>query len=71
MELGVNTVWISPIFKSPMVDFGYDISDYTAIDPIFGTIEDFTQLTAVAKSKGFYDLFQLIPVHIYSEKCIK
>jgi len=52
-----------------MVDFGYDISDYTAIDPIFGTIEDFTQLTAVAKSKGFYNLFQLI--NIYSEKFVK
>ena len=43
---------MSPIFKSPMADFGYDISDFTDIDPIFGTIDDFTQLTAATKAKG-------------------
>ena len=54
VELGVNILWISPIFKSPMVDFGYDISDFTDIDPIFGTMADFTDLTAAAKSKGYH-----------------
>ena len=52
VELGVNILWISPIFKSPMADFGYDISDFTDIDPIFGTIDDFSQLAAAAKAKG-------------------
>lgn len=48
----MNILWLSPIFKSPMADFGYDISDFTAIDPIFGTMQDFTEMTAAAKSKG-------------------
>ena len=43
-ELGVDALWLSPIFVSPMADFGYDISDYTAIDPLFGTLSDFGYL---------------------------
>ena len=39
-ELGVDALWLSPIFPSPMADFGYDISDYTDIDPLFGTLDD-------------------------------
>lgn len=54
VQLGINVIWISPIFKSPMADFGYDVSDFTDIDPIFGTIQDFTDLTAAAKSKGIF-----------------
>ncbi len=42
--LGIDAIWICPFFKSPMVDFGYDISDYTSVDPIFGNIEDFKSL---------------------------
>ena len=41
-DLGINAIWISPFFKSPMVDNGYDISDYKQVDPLFGTVEDFT-----------------------------
>lgn len=48
-NLGVDAIWISPFFKSPMKDFGYDISDYREIDPMFGTMEDFDQLMAKAK----------------------
>jgi alpha-glucosidase len=40
-SLGVDAIWISPIYKSPMKDFGYDISDYRSIDQMFGTMEDF------------------------------
>ena len=40
VTLGIDAVWLSPIFPSPMADFGYDISDYTEIDPLFGTLED-------------------------------
>ena len=52
VEMGVNIVWLSPVFKSPMADFGYDISDFTDIDPIFGTLDDFTALTAAAAAKS-------------------
>ena len=48
-NLGVDAIWISPFFKSPMKDFGYDISDYREIDPMFGTMDDFDQLMAKAK----------------------
>lgn len=51
-ELGVGTVWLSPIFRSPMADFGYDISNFTDVDPIFGTIEDFEELILQAHAKG-------------------
>ena len=47
-DLGVDAIWIAPFFKSPMKDFGYDVSDYRAIDPIFGTLADFDALLAEA-----------------------
>ena len=43
-DLGIGTVWLSPIFKSPMADMGYDISDFKSVDPIFGTMNDFESL---------------------------
>ena len=51
-ELGADCIWISPIFQSPQKDMGYDVSDYTAIDPIFGTLEDFDALIATAHDLG-------------------
>jgi len=51
-SLGVDAVWISPFFKSPMKDFGYDISDYRNVDPLFGTLEDFDELIAEAHELG-------------------
>src|SRR3954463_1283055 len=51
-ELGVDAIWLSPIFRSPMEDFGYDISDYTDIDPLFGSLEDFDMLLAAAHARG-------------------
>jgi alpha-glucosidase len=41
VELGADAIWLSPIFRSPMADFGYDISDYTDIDPLFGSLDQF------------------------------
>lgn len=52
VDLGVKAVWISPIYESPMKDFGYDISNFTSIDPIFGTLDDFKELSQKFKEKG-------------------
>src|SRR5437588_3955168 len=49
--LGVDAVWISPIFPSPMADFGYDVSDYTDVDPMFGTLTDFDTLVAATRAQ--------------------
>ncbi|MBV8805247.1 MAG: DUF3459 domain-containing protein, partial [Sinobacteraceae bacterium] len=62
-ELGVDTIWLSPIFPSPQHDFGYDITDYTGIDAIFGTLEDFDQLLAAAHDHGLKVLLDLVPNH--------
>ncbi len=51
-SLGVDALWVSPFFKSPMKDFGYDISDYRAIDPLFGTMADFDDLLAAVHQRG-------------------
>ena len=61
--LGVDAIWLSPIFTSPMADFGYDISDYTGIDPLFGTIADFDTLMAAAHSAGLRVILDLVPNH--------
>ncbi len=54
-SLGVDAIWISPFFKSPMKDFGYDVSEYRQVDPIFGTLEDFDRLVAAAHARGLRD----------------
>ncbi len=51
-SLGVDAVWLSPFFKSPMVDFGYDVADYRDVDPMFGQLEDFDRLIAQAHELG-------------------
>src|SRR3569833_2661080 len=51
-SLGVDAIWLSPFFASPMKDFGYDVSDYRAVDPIFGTMADFDRLVARAHALG-------------------
>ena len=61
--LGVDAVWLSPIFPSPMADFGYDISDYTGIDPLFGTMADFDALVAAAHESGLKLILDLVPNH--------
>src|SRR6267142_2102544 len=48
-KLGVDCFWVSPFFKSPMKDFGYDITDYCAVEPMFGTIEDFERMMQRAR----------------------
>jgi alpha-glucosidase len=61
--LGIEAIWLSPIFPSPMVDFGYDISDYTDIDPIFGTLNDFDALLTAAHASGLKVILDLVPNH--------
>lgn len=62
-ELGVDIVWISPIYPSPFVDQGYDISDYYGIDPIFGTMEEFDELLAEAKKRDMHIVMDLVINH--------
>lgn len=62
-SLGVDIVWLSPFFKSPMKDFGYDISDYCDVDPLFGTLADFDQLIAKAHSLGLKIMIDQVMSH--------
>ncbi len=62
-DLGVDAVWISPIYPSPMADFGYDISDYCAVDPLFGTLEDLDRLIADAHGRDLKLILDLVPNH--------
>ena len=61
--LGVDAFWLSPIYPSPLADFGYDVSDYTAVDPVFGTLDDFDALVAAAHERGLRVLLDLVPSH--------
>ena len=62
-ELGIDIVWISPIYQSPFVDQGYDISDYYAIDSVFGTMEDMDELIAEAKKRDMHIVMDLVVNH--------
>ena len=62
-DLGVDAVWISPIFRSPMADFGYDICDYRAVDPLFGTLGDLDRLIADVHGRGLKLILDLVPNH--------
>jgi alpha-glucosidase len=62
-ELGVNAIWFSPFYPSPMVDFGYDIADYYNIDPLFGTLDDFKALLADAHARDIKILVDLVANH--------
>lgn len=62
-QLGVDAIWLSPIFPSPMADFGYDIADYVGVDAIFGTLADFDALVAAAHEHGLKVILDLVPNH--------
>ena len=62
-KLGITGVWISPIFPSPMADFGYDVSDYTGIHPLFGTMDDFDRLLEEIHNRGMKLLLDFVPNH--------
>ena len=61
--LGVDAIWISPFFKSPMRDFGYDVADYRAVDPIFGTNSDFVSLLSLAHERGLKVIIDMVLAH--------
>jgi alpha-glucosidase len=61
--LGVDAVWISPIYPSPMADFGYDVANYTDVDPLFGTLAEFDELVKAAHAKGLRVILDFVPNH--------
>jgi alpha-glucosidase len=66
-DLGIDAIWLSPVYKSPMRDFGYDISDYYDIDPIFGNISDLDNLIIKAHEKDIKVLMDFVPNHTSTE----
>src|ERR1700733_15281645 len=63
VQLGIDAIWISPIYPSPMADFGYDVANYCGIDPIFGTMADFDHLLEQSHTRGLRLLLDLVPNH--------
>ncbi|XP_022233872.2 maltase A2 [Drosophila obscura] len=66
-EIGITATWLSPVFTSPMSDFGYDISNFFDIDPIFGTLDDFDAMIVEAKSLGLKIILDFVPNHSSDE----
>jgi alpha-glucosidase len=62
-DLGVDAIWISPCFPSPQVDFGYDVSDYENIDPMYGTLADFDKLASEANKRGIHIILDFVVNH--------
>jgi alpha-glucosidase len=61
--LGVDLIWLGPLYKSPMIDAGYDISDFNSIDPLFGTLEDFDRMLAEMHRRGMRLIMDFVPNH--------
>ena len=62
-DLGVDTLWLSPICPSPMADFGYDVADYADVDPLFGTLAEFDRLIAAVHGRGMRLVLDFVPNH--------
>ena len=67
VDLGVDAVWLSPVYPSPMADFGYDVADYTGVDPRFGTMADFDHLLAAVHGRGLKLILDFTPNHSSAE----
>ncbi|HEX6222444.1 MAG TPA: alpha-amylase family glycosyl hydrolase [Acidimicrobiia bacterium] len=66
-DLGIDIVWVTPFYPSPLADFGYDVSDHRAIDPIYGSMEDFDRFVAAAHDHGLRVVIDVVPNHSSSE----
>ena len=66
-SLGITAIWFSPVFTSPMKDFGYDVADYKNIDPLFGNLEDFDELVQQAHARGLKVMLDFVPNHSSDE----
>jgi len=66
-SLGVDTIWLSPFYPSPMADFGYDVTDHCSVDPLFGTLADFKQLLTAAHDRDLRVLVDFVPNHTSDE----
>lgn len=66
-SLGVNAIWLSPFYPSPMADFGYDVADYCGVDPMFGTLDDFKELLLQAAKRDIKVMIDLVPNHSSDE----
>ena len=66
-DLGVDAIWLSPFYPSPLHDGGYDVSDYTDVDPRLGTVADFDELVKKAKDLGIRVIVDVVPNHCSSE----
>jgi len=62
-DLGVDAIWLSPFYRSPMVDGGYDVADYRDVDPVFGTLDDFDAMAKKARDLGIRVIVDLVPNH--------
>ena len=67
-DLGVDVIWLSPVYRSPQDDNGYDIADYRDIDPMFGTLDDMDELIAQAHRRGLKIVMDLVVNHTSDEK---
>ncbi len=66
-KIGADTIWLSPVYTSPMADFGYDVADFKGIDPIFGTMADFDNLIAQAHNLDLKLIMDFVPNHSSEE----
>ncbi|MBN0545167.1 alpha,alpha-phosphotrehalase, partial [Pseudomonas aeruginosa] len=66
-KLGVDAIWLTPFYVSPQVDNGYDVANYTAIDPSYGTMADFDALVAEAKARGIRIVLDMVLNHTSTE----
>lgn len=66
-ELGVDYIWLTPFYRSPQNDNGYDVADYTSIDPVFGTMDDFERLVKEANSRDIQIMLDMVFNHTSTE----
>ena len=69
-KLGVDAIWLTPFYISPQVDNGYDVANYTAIDPTYGTLDDFDELVTQAKSRGIHIILDMVFNHTSTQHAV-